>query len=174
MAACFVIAAWVTACSTGRSAGFAPRRILSTSSPARDVQLRELQETANVISQQIRVVSASTERDIDTVFVTLVQHGANALYVANDPFLLSRRDQIVALTARHALPTIYVQREYVAAGGLMSYGTSLAEAYHRAGVYAGKILKGAKPADLAVAATDQVRADHQSEDCESPQTRRAG
>ena len=94
-----------------------------------------------MISQQIRVVSASTERDIDTVFVTLVQHGANALYVANDPFLLSRRDQIVALTARHALPTIYVQREYVAAGGLMSYGTSLAEAYHRAGVYAGKILK---------------------------------
>ena len=115
-----------------------------------ELQLRELQEAAGTSRQQIRVVSASTERDIDTVFANLVQHGADALYVGNDPFLLSRRDQIVALAARHAFPTIYVQREYVAAGGLMSYGTSLADAYHRAGIYTGKILKGAKPADLPV------------------------
>jgi putative tryptophan/tyrosine transport system substrate-binding protein len=118
--------------------------------PDSDLQLRELHEVAETIKQQILVVSASTEGDIDTAFASLVQPRADALLVANDPFFDSRRDQITSLASRHAIPAIYPAREYIAAGGLMSYGSSLSDAYRQAGIYVGKILKGAKPAELPV------------------------
>jgi putative tryptophan/tyrosine transport system substrate-binding protein len=118
--------------------------------PDSDLQLRELHEVAETIKQQILVVSASTEGDIDTAFASLVQQRADALLVANDPFFDSRRDQITSLASRHAIPAIYPAREYIAAGGLMSYGSSLSDAYRQAGIYVGKILKGAKPAELPV------------------------
>jgi putative ABC transport system substrate-binding protein len=88
--------------------------------------------------------------EIDTAFEALFQSRATALLVGADPFFLTRRDQIIALAARHALPTIYHQREFAEAGGLMSYGTSLTDATRQVGLYAGRILKGEKPADLPV------------------------
>jgi len=95
-------------------------------------------------------VRAATAQNIDTAFISLVQQGAGALIVANDPFFVSRRDQIVALAAHHKIPTMYFSREFAVAGGLLSYGASLVDAARQGGIYTGKILKGAKPADLPV------------------------
>jgi len=118
--------------------------------PDHNLQLHELQEAGATIGQQIDVARAGTARDIDTAFASLVQQGAGALIVANDPFFLNRRDQIVALAARHTTPTMYFSREFTAAGGLLSYGASPIDAARQGGIYAGKILKGEKPADLPV------------------------
>jgi putative ABC transport system substrate-binding protein len=118
--------------------------------PDADLQLRELQEAAGMIKRQIHIVRASTEPEIDTAFATVAQQGAGALLVASDPFFASRRAQLVALAARYKLPTIYNQREYAENGGLVSYGTDFVDGYRQAGIYVGKILKGAKPADLPV------------------------
>jgi len=115
-----------------------------------ELQLRELQEAAAAIGQKINILRASTGHDIDTAFASLVQHRAGALIVANDPFFVSRRDQIVALAAHHKIPTMYFSREFAVAGGLLSYGASLVDAARQGGIYTGKILKGAKPADLPV------------------------
>ncbi len=115
-----------------------------------DLQVQELQEAAGAIHEQIRVVKAGTPGEIDAAFTRLARHRAKALLVANDPYLLSRSHQIAALAARHAIPAIYWERESVAAGGLMSYGPNLTEAARQAGVYTGRILRGAKPADLPV------------------------
>ena len=115
-----------------------------------DLQRRELQDAAGSIREQTLVVGASTEPDIETAFTTLVQRRADALLVAIDPYFASRRDQIVALAARHTLPAIYYLRDFVTAGGLMSYGSSLTNAAREAGIYAGQILKGVKPAELPV------------------------
>jgi putative tryptophan/tyrosine transport system substrate-binding protein len=115
-----------------------------------DVQVRELQQAAQAIKQRVHIVQASTDGEIVRAFESLAQQRAAALLVANDPFFNSRRDEIVALAARNALPAIYSSREYVAIGGHMNYAPSLVEAYRQAGVYTGKILNGASPSDLPV------------------------
>ncbi len=118
--------------------------------PDTDSQLGALETAANDNGQQIYVLEARTERDLEAVFTAIVQQKAGALLVAADPLLSQLHDQIVALAARYKVPAIYESREFVAAGGVISYGASIADAYRGAGVYAGKILKGAKPADLPV------------------------
>jgi putative tryptophan/tyrosine transport system substrate-binding protein len=111
---------------------------------------RVAQTAAGGFGQQLVVLGAGTENDIDAAFETLVQWRANALLVNTDSFFLARRTQLVALAARHAVPTIHDLREFTAAGGLMSYGTNLADAYRQGGTYVGRILKGEKPANLPV------------------------
>jgi putative ABC transport system substrate-binding protein len=111
---------------------------------------RVAQTAAGSFGQQLVVLRARTENDIDAAFAALVQQRANALIVNTDAFFLGRRNQLVALAARHAVPTIHDLREFAAAGGLMSYGTNLADAYRQAGTYVGKILGGQKPANLPV------------------------
>jgi putative tryptophan/tyrosine transport system substrate-binding protein len=113
-------------------------------------QLRGVQDAARALGQQVSILSASTERDIDMALATVTQSGARALLIGSDPFFNSERDQIIALAARHAIPAIYEGREFTMSGGLASYGTSLADAYRQAGTYAGRILRGEKPADLPV------------------------
>ena len=111
---------------------------------------KAMQAAGRALGQQIIVLNASTKDEIDAAFVALVQLRAGALAVGGDAFLNSRREQLVALAARHGVPAAYPWPEYVTAGGLMSYGPSLVDAYRQTGVYVGRVLKGAKPADLPV------------------------
>ena len=113
-------------------------------------QRKDVEEAARTAGQQIHILHAATQSDLDEAFATLTRLRAGALLVAADPFFNSRRDQLALMAARHAIPAIYEVREYAVAGGLMSYGTSLVDSYRQLGVYSGKILKGAKPADLPV------------------------
>jgi putative ABC transport system substrate-binding protein len=124
--------------------------LLDPNGPGTPAELRGVEEARRAITPQIVVVKAASEPEFNAAFATIVQAGAGALYVGGGPFFLSRRRQIVALVSRHGLPASYVAREYLEAGGLMSYGTSQTDAYRRAAGYAGRILKGAKPADLPV------------------------
>jgi len=112
--------------------------------------IREVQEAARTKGLQLQVLKASSESEIDSAFASLVQLHADALVVGGDPFLTSRREQLVALASRRAVPSSYAWREFAASGGLISYGPSLTSAFRLVGAYAGKVLKGAKPADLPV------------------------
>ena len=124
--------------------------VLNPSFPASTQQLKDLEEAARPIGIQLRILRASTDEEIELAFASIAQLHLPAFAIASDPFLLTRRDKIVALAARYSVPGIYFFRDFAVAGGLMSYGTSLIEAYRQIGVYAGRILKGEKPADLPV------------------------
>ena len=112
--------------------------------------MREVQEAARAKRVKLLILRAASESEIDAAFASLAQLRVSALVVGADPFFNSQREQLVALAARHAVPAIYTFREFAATGGLISYGASLSANYRQLGVYAGKILKGAKPADLPV------------------------
>ena len=124
--------------------------LVNPNNPNTETDTREAQEATRTLGLQLHILNASTEREIDTAFTTLTQKGAGAVVVVSDGFFNSRPDQFAALAARHALPAIYAFREFARAGGLMSYGTSLTDANRQVGVYAGRILKGEKPANLPV------------------------
>ena len=124
--------------------------LLNPSSGQAQTQEREAQEAARVLGLQVLVLKASTEREIEQAFAALVRERAGALLVGADTFFVSQATLFVVLTARHSIPTIYPFRPYVDAGGLMSYGASLLDSYRQTGVYAGRVLKGEKPADLPI------------------------
>jgi putative ABC transport system substrate-binding protein len=118
--------------------------------PSAGLEIGETQVAARAVGRNLIILNASTESEIDAAFASLVQQRVGALVVTGDPLFVSQRDKVVMLAARHAVPTIYVQREFAVAGGLIGYGTSLTDAYRQVGIYAGRILKGAKPGDLPV------------------------
>jgi putative ABC transport system substrate-binding protein len=124
--------------------------LLNPTSPNSAVQEREAQAAARDLGQQLHVFKASTEHDIDSAFATLIQYQIGALLIGANALFTGRRDQLVALAARHAMPTLHYSRDFVEAGGLMSYGTNIRDAYRQIGVYVGRVLKGEKPADLPV------------------------
>ena len=124
--------------------------LVDQNSPAAAAQVPAVQEVARSLGLQLVVLNIRTANDVDTAFANLVQERASALVVGAGAFLISRRNQIIALAARHAIPTIYGFREYLDDGGLISYGNNIPNAFRRAGVYTGRILKGDKPADLPV------------------------
>ena len=124
--------------------------LVNPSNPAADAEMKELKEAAQPLGLQLHVASASTGREIDAAFATFAEKRAGAVLITADNFLFGRRDQLIVLTARHALPAISQWREFAAAGCLMSYGASISEAYRQAAVYVGRVLRGEKAADLPV------------------------
>src|SRR5437870_9531362 len=124
--------------------------LVNPNNPSVERTMRDVQEAARAKGLQLRILKAGIESEIDAALTSVVQLHAGGLVVSADPFYSSRRDQLVALASRHAVPAIYESREYTASGGLISYGTSLTAAYRLVGTYAGRILNGAKPADLPV------------------------
>ena len=124
--------------------------LINPNSPDTEAERKEVQAAARTAGQQLIILDVRSNRDIETAFATFVQRGAGALLDGTGAFMFSHRERIVALAARHAIPAIYSLREFVAAGGLMSYAPSITDAYRQVGIYAGRILKGEKPADLPV------------------------
>jgi len=115
-----------------------------------ETTLRDVEPAARAMGLQIEVLNASTIREIDAAFATIVRERPDALFIGNDPFFSARRVQLALLAGRHGVPALFSDREYAEAGGLMTYGTNIVDVYRQIGVYAGRILKGAKPADLPV------------------------
>jgi putative ABC transport system substrate-binding protein len=124
--------------------------LVNPTNPNSEAETKDMQAAARALGQQLHILNAGSEREIDAAFASFVQQRVDVLIVTADAFFGSRRDQLVALAARHALPTMYFSRDLAAAGGLMSYGTSVTESFRAVGAYAGRILKGEKPADLPV------------------------
>jgi putative ABC transport system substrate-binding protein len=112
--------------------------------------VKMVKEAGDVLGRSLVVVTASTDREFESAYASIVERPASGLIVAADPFFNSRREQIVALSARHTIPAIYEWREFADLGGLMSYGSSITDAFRQVGIYTGRILKGEKPADLPV------------------------
>ena len=124
--------------------------LANPNNPQSETQFADVEAASRVFGQQVIILKASSDSDIDEAFAVLAQKNVGALLVSADPFFLSRRHQIVGLVASRAIPTMYEWRQFADAGGLMSYGVDLVDAYRQAGVYVAKILKGAKPADLPI------------------------
>jgi putative ABC transport system substrate-binding protein len=124
--------------------------IVNPGGPAAESDVKMAQQQARSFGQQLRILRAGTEQEIDAAFATLAKLRPGALVVGTDPVFNARREQFVVLAVRHALPAVYEGREAVVAGGLISYGPSLTEAHRQVGIYTGRILKGTKPADLPV------------------------
>jgi putative ABC transport system substrate-binding protein len=124
--------------------------LINPNRPDAESQARDVQQAARTIGQRVLLVYAGSEGDLGTAFVAMVRQRIGALLVGADPFFNSLRTEVVALAARHVLPAVYMNRDFVAAGGLASYGTSIPEGYRQAGVYAAQILNGAQPAELPV------------------------
>jgi putative ABC transport system substrate-binding protein len=124
--------------------------LVNPNNPNTEAERSDVQTAALALGQQLLVLDVSSARDIETAFATIVQRGAGALITGTGAFMNSHRERLVALAARHALPASHAFRESVVAGGLMSYGNSITDAYRQAGLYAGRILKGEKPGDLPV------------------------
>jgi putative tryptophan/tyrosine transport system substrate-binding protein len=125
--------------------------LTNPTNPSQELELKEVQTAARALQIQLHILQAGREDELDSAFADLAKLRAHGLVVATDPFFDSQRTRVVALSARHGIATSYTWREYVMDGGLMSYGASLPEMYRQAGIYAGRILKGEKPADLPVA-----------------------
>jgi putative ABC transport system substrate-binding protein len=124
--------------------------LVNPNNPNAEADIRDLQAAAQALGRRLHVLTASTDQELEAAFGAAVEHKVGALFINIDSFLFDRRQQIAALAARHKVPTIHPFREYVAAGGLMSYGASFVAAWRQSGIYVGRIVKGAKPADLPV------------------------
>jgi putative ABC transport system substrate-binding protein len=124
--------------------------LVNPNSPEREVELHDIPNAARAVGKDILILKTGDDHEINAAFATLAQRRIGALFVASDPFFTNRRAYILALAARYSIPAIYYLREFAAAGGLMSYGASLADAYRHVGIYTGRILKGEKPADLPI------------------------
>jgi putative ABC transport system substrate-binding protein len=124
--------------------------LVNPTSPVAEPQTRDAQVAAHSLGIRLTVLTAITDNDFDQVFASLGQQHADALVVSADPFFASKHEHLVALAGRHAIPTLYEFREFVEAGGLLSYGTDLSDGFYKGGQYVGQVLKGTKPADLPV------------------------